>query len=103
MDFYDASLILVGMPGAGKSTIGLLLAKELAKDFIDTDLLIQLREKKSLQEIVNQDGYQRLRENEEQILLSTDYINQIIATGGSAVYSSTSIANMNQQGRVVFE
>lgn len=102
MDFYDASLILVGMPGAGKSTIGLLLAKELAKDFVDTDLLIQLREKKTLQEIVNQEGYQKLREIEEQILISTDYPNHIIATGGSAVYSAAGMMHLKQYGLVVF-
>ena len=99
---YSNSLILVGMPGAGKSTIGLMLAKELAKDFVDTDILIQLREGKTLQDIVHEDGYQALRKIEEDILLSTDFPNHIIATGGSAIYSEAGMNHLKNFGRVIY-
>ncbi|HOY24726.1 MAG TPA: shikimate kinase, partial [Cellvibrio sp.] len=56
MNQFSTSLILIGMPGAGKSTIGIVLAKALAKDFVDTDLLIQLQHNKTLQDIVDNQG-----------------------------------------------
>lgn len=102
MNLYDTSLILVGMPGAGKSTIGLLLAKELAKDFVDADLLIQLREGKTLQDIIDDQDYLALRNIEEEILLSMTYPNHVIATGGSAIYSDAGMAHLKTFGRVIF-
>lgn len=96
------NLVLVGMPGAGKSTIGLLLAKELVMDFVDTDLLIQQREGKSLQDIIHDFGFERLRQIEEEVLLSTDFTNHVIATGGSAVYSEAGMNYLKEAGRVVF-
>ncbi|ACE84752.1 shikimate kinase [Cellvibrio japonicus] len=99
---YKNSLILVGMPGAGKSTIGLLLAKHLAKDFVDTDLLIQLRAGKTLDDILREQGYLKLRALEEEVLLATDYPNHVIATGGSAVYSDKGMQHLKQFGPVVF-
>lgn len=96
------SLILIGMPGAGKSTIGVLLAKELAKGFVDTDLLIQETEGKSLQDIVRDSGYQALRKVEEAVLLNVHYPNHVIATGGSAVYSEPAMKHLKTLGRVVF-
>tara|TARA_B100000809_G_scaffold20382_1_gene17930 strand:+ start:4120 stop:4629 length:510 start_codon:yes stop_codon:yes gene_type:complete len=98
----DSSVILVGMPGAGKSTIGLLLAKELAKDFVDTDLLIQLREGATLQDILDKSGYLTLRAIEEAVLLAAQYDNHIIATGGSAVYSDEGMQHLCSLGPVVF-
>jgi shikimate kinase len=102
MNSAGNSLILIGMPGAGKSTIGILLAKLLAKDFVDTDLLIQLQQNNTLQNIVDNEGYLKLREIEEDVLLNTYYSNHIIATGGSAVYSDKSMAHLKQFGEVVF-
>ncbi len=102
MNHYHQSLILIGMPGAGKSTLGLLLAKNLAKDFVDTDLLIQLEHRKTLQEILHQQGYQALRDIEEQVLLNAHYPNHIIATGGSAVYSEAGMRHLKQFGPIVF-
>lgn len=96
------SLILVGMPGSGKSTVGLLLAKELVKSFVDTDILIQTREGKTLQDIIYDHGYQYLREAEEQVLLECQYLNHVIATGGSVVYSDAGMKHLKQSGRVVF-
>nr|WP_036187355.1 shikimate kinase [Marinimicrobium agarilyticum] len=96
------SLILVGMPGAGKSTVGLLLAKELVKAFVDTDILIQTRAGKALQDIVYDNGYQHLRELEEEVLLECRYLNHVIATGGSVVYSDSGMNHLKRSGRVVF-
>ena len=102
MNQFSTSLILIGMPGAGKSTIGIILAKALAKDFIDTDLLIQLQQNQTLQDIVDTAGYLKLREIEEQVLLNTHYPNHIIATGGSAVYSAKAMHHLRHFGQIVF-
>lgn len=102
MNHFSTSLILIGMPGAGKSTIGLLLAKALAKDFVDTDLLIQLKAGKTLQDIVDNQGYLQLRAIEEQVLLQAHYPNHVIATGGSAVYSDASMHHLRQFGQVIY-
>lgn len=102
MTDFGSSLILIGMPGAGKSTIGLLLAKTLVKDFIDTDILIQNREGKALQEIIHEHDYLKLREIEEQVLLDAEYPNHVIATGGSAVYSEAGMRHLRRFGPVVF-
>jgi shikimate kinase len=102
MNAFSTSLILIGMPGAGKSTLGVMLAKALAKDFVDTDVLIQLQEGKTLQDIVDTDGYLKLRSIEERVLLDTQYANHIIATGGSAVYSSAAMQHLRHFGPIVF-
>lgn len=64
------NLILIGMPGAGKSTLGVLLAKALGMDFLDTDILIQQREDRLLQGIIDMDGIERFLGIEEEILLN---------------------------------
>jgi shikimate kinase len=96
------SVILVGMPGAGKSTLGVLLAKELNLDFLDTDVSIQVHEGRSLQDIMDCEGYMRLREIEEHVLLKTDAYGKVISTGGSAVYSDAGMVHLKTQGTVVF-
>ncbi len=96
------SVILVGMPGAGKSTLGVMLAKMLAKDFVDTDLLIQLRAHATLQEVLDQQGYLALRQLEEETLLSCQFDNHIVATGGSAVYSEKGMTHLKTFGPVVY-
>ncbi|RYG14521.1 MAG: shikimate kinase [Chitinophagaceae bacterium] len=102
MNQFSTSLILIGMPGAGKSTIGVMLAKKLARDFIDTDVLIQLQKNKNLQDIVDSEGYLKLREIEEEVLLNTHYPNHIIATGGSAVYSDKAMRHLKHFGQIIF-
>lgn len=102
MNQFSTSLILIGMPGAGKSTIGVMLAKALAKDFIDTDVLIQLQQSKTLQDIVDNEGYLSLRAIEEQVLLNTHYPNHVIATGGSAVYSEKAMHHLRHFGQTIF-
>lgn len=96
------SLILIGMPGAGKSTLGVLLSKELAKEFVDTDLLIQSAYNKTLQAILVSEGYLALRQYEEEILVNTHYTNHVIATGGSAVYSEKAMRHLKQFGTIIF-
>jgi shikimate kinase len=87
MASYKSSITLIGMPGAGKSTVGVLAAKSLVKRFVDTDLAIQTREGRSLQQVLDNDGYEALRSLEAQTLLSLDLKDAVVATGGSAVYS----------------
>ncbi|RYY75675.1 MAG: shikimate kinase [Gammaproteobacteria bacterium] len=102
MNQFSTSVILIGMPGSGKSTLGIQLAKMLAKDFIDTDLLIQTKHGQTLQDIINNQGYLALRDIEEQVLLDTHYPNHIIATGGSAVYSEKAMQHLHHYGQIIF-
>lgn len=96
------SIVLIGMPGAGKSTIGVLLAKETARDYVDTDVLIQVREGKTLQTIMDESDYLNLRKIEEQVLLDSHFPTHIVATGGSAVYSDLGMCHLRKYGPVVF-
>ena len=96
------NLVLIGMPGCGKSTVGVLLAKRLGLGFTDTDLIIQQQAGRSLQTIVDNQGYEALRRVESQVLLSLDLQHQVISTGGSAVYSEAAMAHLTRHGVVVF-
>jgi len=96
------NLILIGMPGSGKSTVGVILAKALTRPYLDSDILIQLKENRSLQEIVDNDGYMVLRDIEEQVLLDIDCENHVIATGGSAAYSEKAMEQLKKNGIVIF-
>jgi shikimate kinase len=97
-----SNVVLIGMPGSGKSTIGVLLAKRTARNFVDTDVLIQARESRPLQEIVDSQGYLALRDVEEAVLLSLDFDHYVIATGGSAVYSEAGMEHLKESSQVVF-
>jgi shikimate kinase len=90
------------MPGAGKSTVGILLAKQMSKDFVDTDVLIQVAEGRLLQDIVDNDGYMALRAIEERVLLGLACRNCVVSTGGSAVYSAASMYHLKAHGIAVF-
>lgn len=102
MQRKKSNIVLIGMPGSGKSTVGIILAKLTSKNFIDTDVLIQLKEGRSLQDIVNTDGHMILRKIEEDVLLSVDCKNHVIATGGSAAYSHLAMAHLKEDGYVIF-
>ena len=80
MSARSGNIVLIGMPGAGKSTVGVILAKRRARAFIDTDLLIQLDRKTSLQNIVDTQGHLALRAIEESILLGLACDDTVIAT-----------------------
>ena len=97
-----SNIVLIGMPGSGKSTIGVILAKLTSRSFIDTDVLIQAAEGRSLQDIVDREGYLALRAIEEKVLLGLDCRDHVIATGGSAVYSQAAMAHLKEDGVVVF-
>lgn len=97
-----SNIVLVGMPGAGKSTVGVILAKYTGRDFVDTDVLIQLAEGCSLQEILDAEGYLGLRAAEERAILALRVRRTVIATGGSAVYSAAAMAHLRAEGVVVF-
>lgn len=96
------NIVLVGMPGAGKSTIGVILAKKLAFDFIDTDINIQHKTGETLQETMDRDGYLRLREIEEEVLLELDVNESVISTGGSAVYGDAGMMHLKKSSIVIF-
>ncbi len=96
------NLTLIGMPGAGKSTVGIILAKEMAFGFIDTDILIQINQQKSLQQIIDESGHLNLRDIEEKEILKLNIQKHIIATGGSVVYSPKSMTLLEKISRIVF-
>ncbi|MDQ1318136.1 MAG: shikimate kinase, partial [Candidatus Poribacteria bacterium] len=77
------NIVLIGMPGVGKSTIGVILAKVLSRDFLDTDVYIQSEEGRALQEIIDREGLKKFCEIEERYVLSVTKRKSVIATGGS--------------------
>ena len=96
------NIILIGMAGCGKSTVGVLLAKALGMGFLDTDLVIQRREGKKLQEIINGDGLEYFKRAEDAALLSVETDNTVIATGGSAVYYDDAMKHLKAGGKCVW-
>ena len=80
------NITLIGMPGVGKSTIGVVLAKVLGYQFLDSDLLIQKQERRRLREIIEEEGYTGFKEIENRVNASIDVNHTVIATGGSVVY-----------------
>lgn len=96
------NIVLIGMPGAGKSTIGVVLAKSMGFKFIDSDLLIQEREGKLLHEIISQSGDEGFRKIENDVNSSIDVTNAVIATGGSVVYGKEAMEHLKKIGTVVY-
>lgn len=96
------NIVLIGMPGCGKSTVGVLLAKSLLMDFVDTDLLLQNRYGKSLCEIIETDGLEAFKAKENAVLSALSCQSSVIATGGSAVYGEEAMAHLQQNGVVVY-
>lgn len=90
------------MAGAGKSTVGHILAQLLGYGFIDSDELIEQEQKNSLQRLLDEQGYIRLREMEAQALLAIESSRSVIATGGSAVYSKNALNHLAEQALIVF-
>lgn len=98
----DQNIILIGMAGAGKSTLGVLLAKALGMDFIDSDIIIQQKEGRLLQEIIDEDGIDTFLDIEEEIVSSLVYRHTIIATGGSVVYSDKAMTALKENAVVIY-
>ena len=98
----SSNIVLIGMPGSGKSTCGVLAAKALLKNFFDTDLLLQNLEGKRLQSIINENGIEYFNEAEERAILSLDIRGTVIATGGIVVYSEKAMAHLRSLGKIIY-
>lgn len=96
------NIILIGMPGAGKSTIGVLLAKTLIMSFTDTDLLIQKKYSSALCEIIKNRGIDEFLRIENEVICEEDFCNCIVATGGSAVYGKEAMEKLKENGIAVY-
>lgn len=96
------NIVLIGMPASGKSTVGVILAKAVEKDFCDTDILIQKKEGRSLQDIINRDGNEIFSQIERKILSSYSPKNTVVATGGSAVYYEEVMEHFRKDGLIVY-
>ena len=98
----QTNLTLIGMPGAGKSTIGIILAKNLGLGFIDTDVLIQINRQKTLQQILDGSDHLTLRAIEEAEICKLNVSRHVIATGGSAAYSERAMTHLGRMSLIVF-
>ena len=96
------NLVLIGMPAAGKSTAGVILAKMLGMDFMDTDLLIQRREKKRLETIIREEGISGFLSIENAVCMDIHAEDTVIATGGSVIYSAQAMAHLKEIGTVIY-
>ena len=96
------NIVLIGMPGVGKSTVGVILAKILGYQFIDTDLLIQKQEGKLLRETIAEKGLEGFLEVENQVNSQLTAENSVIATGGSVVYGREAMEHLREIGTVVY-
>lgn len=96
------SIILIGMPSCGKSTLGVLLAKKLGYEFVDSDLLIQKKHGKLLHELIEQQGNDAFLALEAETNCSIEARDAVIATGGSAVYSQAAMEHLSTLGKIVY-
>ena len=96
------NIILVGMPGSGKSTLGILLAKKIHYGYIDSDSVIVAKEGKLLPKLIEELGNEGFLELEAQVNASITARNCVIATGGSAIYRGDAIEKMRENGIVVY-
>lgn len=96
------NITLIGMPGAGKSTLGVVLAKRLGYRFVDTDLLLQEGTDMLLSDLIERRGIEGFIEEENKLLAGLRCSHHVIATGGSAVYSEQGMENLEKLGRIVF-
>lgn len=96
------NIILIGMPGAGKSTVGVVLAKKLGYAFVDSDLVIQSKEGRLLHEIIEEQGVEAFWKIEEAVNASMEVHSCVIATGGSAIYGEKAMAHFKQMGCVIY-
>ena len=96
------NVTLIGMPGSGKSTVGVLLAKALGYGFLDTDLVIQQQEGALLQEILDEKGVPYFLDAEERAVRSVECDRHVIAPGGSVVCREGAIAHLKAAGPVIY-
>lgn len=96
------NIVLIGMPGAGKTTIGNLLSKKLDMTFIDTDSLIKQKSGKSPQQIIDEKGIDEILSMEEKVVMDLNLKNFVVSTGGSVVYSSKAVNHLKSNGLIVY-
>ena len=96
------NIVLIGMPGVGKSTIGVILAKILGYHFLDSDLVIQEREERRLHQIIAEEGTEGFLKIENDVNASLNVKKTIIATGGSAVYGKEAMEHLKEIGEIVY-
>ena len=96
------NIVLIGMPGAGKSTMGVILAKTLGRNFIDTDIVAQETTGRLLQEIIDEEGTDAFLNTEEKTILSLHCHHAVIATGGSVVFSEKAMEHLKREGVVLY-
>ena len=97
-----SNIVLIGMPGCGKSTVGVLLAKALGMDFLDTDVVLQAKEGRKLQQIIDEIGIESFLDKEQEAILGLNCDQTVIATGGSVVYRRSSMDHLHDKGVVVY-
>ena len=96
-----SNIVLIGMAGCGKSTVGKMLAAKLNRSFVDTDELIVEYQRRPLQQIIDSEGSEKFRLIEEEVLLNVNVSNHVIATGGSSIYSSKGIEHLKECGVII--
>lgn len=96
------NITLIGMPGVGKSTLGVVLAKILGFQFLDSDLLIQKQEKRKLSRIIAEEGIEGFKKIENRVNASIEVQDTVIATGGSVVYCEEAMQHLKSVGKVVY-
>ncbi len=96
------NIVLIGMPGSGKSTVGVLVAKTLGMSFVDTDLELMRRTDRKLQEMLDEDGLESFLDEEETTILALDVSHTVIATGGSVVLEPEAVKCLQENGILVF-
>ena len=96
------NIVLIGMPTSGKSTVGVILAKVLGMDFVDTDLLIQKETGEKLKDTIERRGVEGFLKVEEEVCAKVDVKNSVIATGGSVVYSEKAMKHLKETGKVLY-
>ena len=97
-----SNIVLIGMPGCGKSTVGVVLAKSLGYRFMDVDLVIQETEGRLLSEILDEEGFDGFLEVEEKACLGINTEKTVIATVGSAIYGEKGMTHLKEIGTVVY-
>ena len=97
-----SNIVLIGMPGAGKSTVGVVLAKRLGRNFVDSDLVIQERYGKLLYELIEENGVQGFLQLENKVNASLELEKSVIATGGSVIYGQEAMEQLGKKGCIVY-